>query len=158
MKKKLIIVLIVTIILAIILLVIFNFQKIKGFIYFYCIPHDMEIRVEGGIPIPTGYATDRYYYNINTKKKILYIIEDYYVFFPSDNYFERGSHYSIEKKELTEEEVNKLKDYAYGKTGEPEYENLDDRSDQIMETVTISYDGQTRTYGNGKFWRNFLDN
>ena len=60
MKKKLIIVLIVIIILAIILLVIFNFQKIKGFIYFKCIPHDMEIRVEGGIPIPTGYSTHRY--------------------------------------------------------------------------------------------------
>lgn len=158
MKKKLIILLIVIIILAIILLVIFNYQKIKGFIYFSCIPHDMEIRVEGGIQIPTGYSTLRYYYNINTKKKILYIIEDIYVSFPSDNYFERGSHYSIEEKELTEEEVNKLKDYAYGKTQVNEYDNSDDRWDQIIEKVTISYDGQTRTYDKSKFEFDFIDN
>lgn len=125
---------------------IFNFEKIKAFLYFH-IPYDMEIFYHRPT-ILGGYATTEDYHRINTKNKKEYIITDYYVYGASLG--ENGHHYSLKVKKLTDEQIKKLKEYAYG---ESTYIMPSRITPQTLEEsyVTIKYDGQIKYYETIKY-------
>lgn len=109
----------------------------------------MEI-IHNGPKEATGFASTTYYYRINTKKKKEYIIENYYIFGVA-SFMEKGSHYSLEEKDLTEEQINKLKEYAYGESTYIKPSSESTMSNNIDFYVTIIYDGQRKNYNDSDF-------
>lgn len=148
MKKKKIKIFMILVIGILVLLGIFNFEKVKAFLYLNCIPYDMKIIYHEPETLG-GYASTINYYRINTKNKKEYIIEDYYVFGLTTHQGEKGHHYSLEVKNLTDEQINKLKEYAYG-----ESTYIVSSSNIFPDTfryVTIKYDGQIKHYNISDF-------
>lgn len=152
MKKKKTIIFMILAISIFVLLVIFNFEKIKGFLYLNCIPYDMEIFYHSP-ETAGGYASITNYYRINTKKKKEYSIKNYYVFGVTTRLGEKGPHYSLEVKKLTDEQINKLKEYAYGESTYT-YSSSNSPLDIFNNRdfyVTIEYDGQIKNYNMSDF-------
>ena len=146
MKQKKMILILVILIIALGVTILFNYERIKGFIYLNCISYDMELSYYTPQELG-GYATITTYHRINTKKKKEYIIKDFDVY-GTTRLGEKGSHYSLEQKDLTDEQINKLKEYAYG---ESTYKSSSSKSivdvlDNRDRYVTIRYDGQSKSY------------
>ncbi len=76
----------------------------------------------------------------------MYVIEDYYVFGVTSKLGEKGHHYSIEVKELSDEQINKLIDLAYGESTYIEPNSLINSWFVTDFYVTIEYDGQIKKY------------
>lgn len=110
MKSKKLIIIFVFIIILIIGLFIF-WPVISNFfnkLYIDNIKYDICIRDIEDFGNKGGYASTSKYRLINISEKKLYIVKNYYVY-GNASFLEKGDHYTVIKKELTDNQIEKVK-------------------------------------------------
>ena len=104
-----IIVVVVVLLVVIIIALIKNKKKIYNN-YVQNLQYDVRITGVSNKPIePTGYASESTYYLVNYGRKIVYIVNDYYVFGSSEDDPNYGSNYTVTKKSIDDEMVETIK-------------------------------------------------
>ena len=141
MRKKVLIIAFI-IVLVIVFIIIFKYvinNKITPE-YINSIEYDMKISIQNNKDnyMPTGVLNTTYYTLINTKANKAYYIEDTYVFGNTSVGQMKGHNYTLEKVNLTGEQVQKLIDIAVNYNKDEEF--------NIANFVNITYNSNTKSF------------
>ena len=146
-KRNIVLITIVVLIMLSVLLAVFVpnkyniiyklFFKEKMAEYVNNIEYDIKIEYHDSM-VEGGYASTYHYYLINTSEKEAYEIDDYYVYeLENRDKFEKGHHYDVKVKNITQSQIDTLLDY------------IDSRSNEIEDPMylgeywSISYKSET---------------
>ena len=96
------------------------FFKEKMAEYVNNIEYDINIEYHDSM-VEGGYASTYHYYLINTIEKKVYEIDDYYVYeFENRDKLEKGHHYDVKVKNITQARIDTLLDYIDSTSNEIE--------------------------------------
>ena len=75
--------------------------------YVDSIDYDIRAHYKENVIEATGYASQHTSYLINIDKKIMYKIDDYYVYGDADK-SDKGHNYKVSERKISDETINKL--------------------------------------------------
>ena len=97
----------------------------------------------------SGYASTQYEYYIDTHKKKIYKIENFYIFGSHTHFFEKGSHYTLKSsKKLHEDEINSITKLMEQDDNCSSEDSINDTSIPFDDKITyyeITYQDKTTT-------------